>query len=128
MAIAKLREAGIGVVIDDFGTGYSSLSYLDKFNLDGIKVDKLMLQGVPQDAKKAEILKNIIATAKALNLYVVIEGVETAEQASFLRREGADYLQGYYFSQPVLLQDVDFDKGWELYRRPLLPSSRQDIR
>jgi diguanylate cyclase (GGDEF)-like protein/PAS domain S-box-containing protein len=123
-AINTLREAGVRVVIDDFGTGYSSLSYLSQFKLDGIKIDKLMVDGVPESKEKAEILKSIVATAKALDLYVVAEGVETAEQAAFLRSAGVNYLQGYYFSRPVLLQDIDFDKNWELYRRPAEPPKR----
>jgi diguanylate cyclase (GGDEF)-like protein/PAS domain S-box-containing protein len=126
-AINTLREAGARVVIDDFGTGYSSLSYLSQFKLDGIKIDKLMVDGVPESKEKAEILKSIVATAKALDLYVVAEGVETAEQAAFLRSAGVNYLQGYYFSRPVLLQDIDFDKSWELYRRPAeLPKLNTD--
>ena len=126
-AINTLRDAGARVVIDDFGTGYSSLSYLSQFKLDGIKIDKLMVDGVPESKEKAEILKSIVATANALDLYVVAEGVETAEQAAFLRSAGVNYLQGYYFSRPVLLQDIDFDKSWELYRRPAeLPKLNAD--
>lgn len=103
-AIALLRVLqgmGIQVTMDDFGTGYSSLSYLKRFPIGSLKIDRCFINEVLTSADDAEIIRAIIAMAHRLRLKVVAEGVETAEQLAFLRREGCDEVQGYYFARPM---------------------------
>ncbi|MGO4377445.1 putative bifunctional diguanylate cyclase/phosphodiesterase [Pseudoduganella sp. RAF53_2] len=95
----KIQAAGIHLSIDDFGTGYSSMSYLKRFPIDQLKIDRSFVNGVPGDGEA--IATAIIAMAHSLNLSVVAEGVETAEQVAFLRGVGCDVMQGYYFARPM---------------------------
>ncbi|MES2263374.1 MAG: EAL domain-containing protein [Pseudomonadota bacterium] len=95
----RIQAAGIHLSIDDFGTGYSSMSYLKRFSIDQLKIDRSFVNGVPGEG--AAIATAIIAMAHSLNLSVVAEGVETAEQAEFLRQAGCDVMQGYYFARPM---------------------------
>ncbi|NDY42457.1 EAL domain-containing protein [Dissulfurirhabdus thermomarina] len=99
--LREFREAGIDVAIDDFGTGYSSLGYLKHFPVTSLKIDRSFVQDIPADADDAAITAAIIAMAHQLHLKVVAEGVEDAAQLDFLRRQGCDAVQGYYFSPPV---------------------------
>lgn len=96
-----LKQMGILIAVDDFGTGYSSLSYLKRFPIDYLKIDRSFTQGVPHDVNDTAISTAIIAMARSLNLTVVAEGVETRDQAEFLRAQGCDMVQGYYFSKPL---------------------------
>ncbi len=101
---ATLREvAGLGVhlAIDDFGTGYSALSYLRRFSIDSVKIDQSFIHDVPGNANAAAIVSAIIAMTRVLDIRVVAEGVETAEQTAFLLQAGCDTVQGYYFSEPL---------------------------
>jgi len=97
----SIRELGISLAIDDFGTGYSSLSYLKKLPLDVLKIDRRFIEHIPQANDDKQIASAIIALAHNLNFKVLAEGVETAEQLDFLRQQGCDYYQGYYFSKPL---------------------------
>lgn len=97
----SVKDSGFMISLDDFGTGYSSLSYLKKLPLDILKIDQSFVEGVTQNSDDRQITKAIISMAKTLNLKVLAEGVETKEQLEFLRNEGCDYYQGYYFSKPV---------------------------
>jgi sensor c-di-GMP phosphodiesterase-like protein len=101
-AISELRSAGHTVYIDDFGTGYSSLSYLDRLAVDAIKIDQSFTQTVGTGAVKASVVPLILNMAFQLGLMVVVEGIETSEQAEYFRKAGAGILgQGWLFGQPV---------------------------
>jgi EAL domain-containing protein (putative c-di-GMP-specific phosphodiesterase class I) len=99
--LQAMREMGIRITMDDFGTGYSSLSYLKRFPISSLKIDRSFIAEVLSDADDAQISRAIIAMAHGMKLKVVAEGVETAEQLEFLRREGCDEAQGYYFARPM---------------------------
>ena len=87
--------------MDDFGTGYSSLSYLKKFPIDVIKIDRSFIKDIPGNQDDVEITSAVIAMARKLNLKVVAEGIETAEQLRFLRQHRCDIGQGYLFDRPI---------------------------
>jgi len=100
-ALDALKAIGIRIAIDDFGTGYSSLSYLKRFPVDKVKIDRVFVRDLGDDADDAAIVQAIIAMSHHLKLQVTAEGVETEEQAAFLRRCRCDILQGFLFGGPV---------------------------
>jgi predicted signal transduction protein with EAL and GGDEF domain len=100
--INELRELGISVILDDFGTGYSSLSHLVNLTVDGIKIDRAFTRGIPQDRTAVAMLEKVVALARELGLSVVVEGVESEQQAVWLRRLGDIEVQGFYFGRPVM--------------------------
>ncbi|MFP5247770.1 MAG: putative bifunctional diguanylate cyclase/phosphodiesterase, partial [Thermoanaerobaculia bacterium] len=95
----RLKEMGIRISIDDFGTGYSSLSYLKRFPIDTVKIDQDFVRDLTTD--DAAIISAVISMARALNLRVIAEGVETEEQLAFLRREQCAEMQGFLYSEPL---------------------------
>ncbi len=101
--LQTLKNIGIKISIDDFGTGYSSLSYLRKFTIDTLKIDRSFIM----DLENAEIVSAIIAMAKNLRLSVIAEGVETIEQIQFLKEQSCDEAQGYYFSKPLAVKEIE---------------------
>lgn len=102
----QLHDLGLRLAIDDFGTGYSSLSYLKKFPIDTVKVDRSFIMDIPNGTDDMAITSAVIAMAHRLNMEVVAEGVETAEQLEFLQREGCDYAQGFLFSKALPLDSM----------------------
>lgn len=99
--LTRLREQGIRVAIDDFGTGYSSLSYLSLFPWDSLKIDRVFIQNIHQNVNNQSIVALVIQLAQALNLKVVAEGVEVAEEADCLRNFGCDWIQGYFYGRQI---------------------------
>ena len=99
--IRELQEAGFKVAMDDFGSGYSSLNMLKEMPLDIIKMDLKFLDGGENIEKSRNILRTLISLAQGMNLFVIVEGVETKEQMEFLKGIGNCHIQGYYFSRPV---------------------------
>ena len=97
----RLKKLGIRISIDDFGTGYSSFSYLIKLPIDKIKIDQSFVKDLPQNKNSATVVRTIIKMAKELELSVLAEGIENKEQYDFLKHEGCDYFQGYYFHKPL---------------------------
>jgi diguanylate cyclase (GGDEF)-like protein/PAS domain S-box-containing protein len=104
--LQEIKEMGLKLAIDDFGIGYSSFTYLKHFSVDRLKVDRSFVRDVIVDPDDAAITAAIISMAKSLHLRVIAEGVETADQLAFLRRNGCDEIQGYYFSHPLCVADV----------------------
>jgi sensor c-di-GMP phosphodiesterase-like protein len=101
-AITQLNKAGHAVYIDDFGTGYSSLAYLHRLGASAIKIDRAFTQTVGTEAVTASVVPLILEMAAQLNLLVVVEGIETTEQAEYFRQAGAGILgQGWLFGRPV---------------------------
>jgi EAL domain-containing protein (putative c-di-GMP-specific phosphodiesterase class I) len=97
--LGHLRDIGVRVAIDNFGTGYASLNYLKRFPADCLKIENSFIEGgTPQDAA---IMIATIDMAHALGLLVVSEGVETIEQADFLRDQACDFAQGYLYTVPL---------------------------
>jgi diguanylate cyclase (GGDEF)-like protein/PAS domain S-box-containing protein len=103
----NLKSTGIKISLDDFGTGYSSLSYLKEFPIDKLKLDQSFVKGIPDDKENSAIVSALIALGHALDLEVVIEGVETAEQYDFISMQNVDMIQGYYLSRPIEAGEVE---------------------
>ncbi len=97
----QLAERGVRVAIDDFGTGYSSLAYLKRMPVQTLKIDRSFVQELGEDNNVAAIARTVIVLAHSLNLDVLAEGVETAQQAEWLRREGCDWAQGWHYGRPM---------------------------
>ncbi|MCV2353021.1 EAL domain-containing protein [Paucibacter sp. B2R-40] len=103
--LGALKSRGVRVAIDDFGTGYSSLSYLRRMPVNTLKIDRSFVSELGQDANVAAIARTVIVLARSLHLDVLAEGVETAEQAAWLQREGCDWAQGWYYGRPMPAED-----------------------
>lgn len=97
----KIKGKGVSIAIDDFGTGYSSLSYLTRFPIDRLKVDRTFVQELTNNTTDQAVVEAIFAMADKLGIQVIVEGVETAEQVSFLRPLGCQYIQGFYYHRPL---------------------------
>jgi diguanylate cyclase (GGDEF)-like protein len=103
--LTTLRGLGIRVAIDDFGTGYSSLATLQRFPLSTIKIDRALIRHMTAVDEETGLADAIIAMGKSLSSTVVAQGVETREQAEFLRTHACDELQGFYFERPLSADD-----------------------
>ncbi|MFC4860231.1 putative bifunctional diguanylate cyclase/phosphodiesterase [Pseudomonas sp. MAHUQ-62] len=104
--LEAIRALGVSISIDDFGSGYSSLAYLRRLPVDTLKVDRAFVRDIPAEENDMAITAAIIAMAHKLQLKVVAEGVETAQQLGFLRENHCDLIQGYLFSRPLSLDNL----------------------
>jgi diguanylate cyclase (GGDEF)-like protein len=114
--LARLKALGVSIVMDDFGTGYSSLSYLWRFKFDKIKIDRSFVRTLnTADSSIAAIIRTIVGLGHSLGMRVTVEGVENADQLSFLHRSQCDLVQGFLFAHPMpedhlaghLLSEID---------------------
>jgi diguanylate cyclase (GGDEF)-like protein/PAS domain S-box-containing protein len=114
--LQRLRERGVTLAIDDFGTGFSSLSYLRRLPLDRIKIAQDFVRDIATDPSDAVVVKAAIGLARELNLDVIAEGVETAQELEMLQSWGCSAVQGFYFSKPLAASEVE-----PLLRRGTVP-------
>jgi diguanylate cyclase (GGDEF)-like protein/PAS domain S-box-containing protein len=99
--LAELKRLGVRVALDDFGTGFSSLSHLVRYPIDTLKIDQSFVREIGAEGQSGPVIAAVVAMAHRLNLDVIAEGVETAEQEIFLRQEGCDALQGFRLARPM---------------------------
>lgn len=104
--LLRLRDAGVRFAIDDFGTGYSRFGYVQKLPIDLIKIDRSFLAEITSGEADSAVTGSIIALAQALRLDIVPEGVETEDQAEWLRRQGCTSAQGFRFGRPMVAADI----------------------
>ncbi len=105
--LQNLKKTGVQISIDDFGTGYSSLAYLRRFPIDKLKIDIAFIRNIISNPDDAAMALAIIRIAHSLNLGVIAEGVETIEQLDYLKKHHCDQIQGYYFSRPLPLLELE---------------------
>jgi diguanylate cyclase (GGDEF)-like protein/PAS domain S-box-containing protein len=111
--LARLKSLGVHIALDDFGTGYSSLSYLHAFSFDKIKIDRAFIGDLERNQHSIAIVRAVIDLGHSLNVPILAEGVETAEQHALLFRKGCDEVQGFYVGRPRPIRDYA-----ELVRHP----------
>ena len=107
LVLSELKKLGVKLEIDDFGTGYSSLAYLKQLPVDGVKIDRIFVDGLGDDGRDAVIVEAVVSLAHALQLKVAAEGVETSRQVEWLRTLGCDYGQGFYWSAPMPAKELE---------------------
>lgn len=105
--LRDLRHLGFTIALDDFGTGYSSLGYLSRYPVDKIKIDRSFVSNLGVDPEAEAVIRAIVKLSKALNLNIVAEGVETRAQKNILRQAGCTIIQGFLFSKPVSVEEID---------------------
>ncbi|EYR65015.1 diguanylate phosphodiesterase [Actinotalea ferrariae CF5-4] len=105
--LRALRDTGLELSIDDFGTGYSSLVYLKRLPVTSLKIDREFVDGLGREAHDSAIVTAVVALARALELRVIAEGVETPSQLAELRRLGCDAAQGFFFSPPIPAEEAE---------------------
>jgi len=106
-SIERLKSLGVKVALDDFGSGFSSIGYLRQFGFDRIKIDRSLVTDITGDSRQREMLQATVALARALDIPVTAEGIETEEQAVALRLFGCDSLQGYFFGKPMTADHIN---------------------
>jgi EAL domain-containing protein (putative c-di-GMP-specific phosphodiesterase class I) len=105
--IKELRDLGFSVSIDDFGTGFSAFVYLQHFQIQEIKIDRNFIREIVENPKSFAIVKTIVELAKHLKLRVITEGIETKEQLEMVRNIGCEIIQGYYYSKPLPIHEIE---------------------
>ena len=105
--ISRLRQSGFVVEMDDFGSGYSSLNMLKDIHVDVLKIDMAFLKKARDEERSRKILRMMISLSKQLDMPVITEGVETAEQVEFLTEMGCDMFQGYFFAKPMPVEEFE---------------------
>ena len=103
----ELRALGLKLALDDFGSGYSSLTYLQRLPFDKLKIDRGFVAALDHSANAGVIIQAIIALGRALNLSILVEGIETEEQRALVRLAGCDEMQGYLFARPAPREEID---------------------
>ena len=99
--LKELAEVGVSISIDDFGTGYSSLSYLQRFPFTTLKIDRMFVMDLPDSKDSRSLVTAVLALAQRSDLKVIAEGVETQGQATWLKEQGCDIIQGYFYGKPM---------------------------
>jgi diguanylate cyclase (GGDEF)-like protein/PAS domain S-box-containing protein len=117
--LEELRRIGFSIAMDDFGTGYSALGYLTKFPIDRLKIDRSFVSNIFNRKKSEALVKAFVFLAQTLDLSLVAEGVETRQQASFLRDIGCNHAQGYLFGKPV--PQTQFEQMLTCHARSIRP-------
>ena len=107
VTIRRLKALGVRIAMDDYGTGYSSLSTLQSFPFDKIKIDRGFVEGLASNLQSQAIVRSTLILASSLNIPVLAEGVETQAHVEFLRREGCQHVQGYYYGRPGPAATID---------------------
>ena len=122
--LKALKKIGVNIAMDDFGTGYSSLAYLNSFPFDKLKIDRSFIASLEDDEKSRAIVRSVLSLGESLAMTVTAEGVETAQQAEFLMREGCEQIQGYLLRQADarrgddrLLNELEGPRGPRIVRR-----------
>jgi diguanylate cyclase (GGDEF)-like protein/PAS domain S-box-containing protein len=121
VGLLDLRRLGVGITLDNFGASYASLTHLRRFPLDRLKIDRSIVQGIGVDGDEAVMVRGIIGLAHTLGMTVVAEGVETAEQLSFLRLHGCDLAQGHHLAEPLSPAALEAWLGHRM--RPHVPAA-----
>jgi diguanylate cyclase (GGDEF)-like protein/PAS domain S-box-containing protein len=106
LLLHQIKKRGFSISLDDFGTGYSSLSYIKDLPFDKLKIDQAFIRNIKSDSKNQTIVKSTISLAKGLSVVVLAEGVETLDELDFLKAEKIDFIQGYYYTQPMPLDQM----------------------
>ena len=104
--LTTIKNLGVSISVDDFGTGYSSLTYIKRLPIDELKIDRAFIKDIGKDKQDEVIIKTIINMAQSLNLKVIAEGVETAEQLEFLKKHNCFIMQGYYYTGAIPLAEL----------------------
>ena len=105
--LREIKEMNIKIALDDFGTGYSSLTYIKKLPIDVVKLDKDFIKNISKIEEEEVIVDYVIKLTHQLNLKIVAEGIETREHLEFLKLNGCDYGQGYFFSKPITKEEIE---------------------
>lgn len=106
LVLSDLKKLGVGITLDDFGVGYSNLNVLRRLPVDTLKIDRSLVSEVTENKDDAVIVDAIISMAQRMDLKVVAEGVETADQAGFFRDRACQEIQGHFFSKPLAAADL----------------------
>jgi EAL domain-containing protein (putative c-di-GMP-specific phosphodiesterase class I) len=102
-----VQALGVTIALDDFGTGYSSLAYLKNIPISTLKVDKLFIDDITDPDSEINLADTIIDLGHKMKLTIVAEGVETADQVAYLKKNGCDKIQGYFYSKPIPAGNLD---------------------